>query len=538
VNAPTHDLRARPSSLRDYLGVLRRRVWLFVLVALLVPVVVVALSLSQEKSYRAEAEVLLTRENLAASLAGATDWPAALESSERFAQTQADVAQVPAVARRALKRAGLSDRSPRDFLAVSEVTPKPDSNLLTFSVTDPEPNAAIRLANEYARQYTIYRRTLDTAAVVAARRQIESRIDELEQAGERKRSAYDTLLERAQELRTVEALKTSTATLIHPADTTTQVQPRPVRNGVLGLILGLSLGVGLVFLREMLDTRVRSADEVSARLHLPLLARIPEPPRRFRDGKSLPMVVEPHGVSAEPFRMLRTNFELANLDVGARSILFTSGVEEEGKSTTIANLAASLARAGRHVVLVDLDLRRAALARFFGVKDRPGLTDVALGRLELGAAIRPVTLADPEEKGGVAASGNGASPKQGRLEILTSGRLPPEPGEFAESRALTDVLLDLWNRADYVLIDAPPLLRVHDAMALSAKVDALVVVTRLNVLRRPMLSELHRILANSPVKKLGFVLTGVGREEGYDYTAYDYAYSRRGEPAPEEERVL
>ena len=102
---------------------------------------------------------------------------------------------------------------------------------------------------------------------------------------------------------------------------------------------------------------------------------------------------------------------------------------------------------------------------------------------------------------------------------------------------MTDVLLDLWNRGDYVLIDAPPLLRVHDAMALSAKVDALVVVTRLNVLRRPMLSELHRILANSPVKKLGFVLTGVGREDGYDYTTYDYAYTRQGEPAPEEERV-
>jgi polysaccharide biosynthesis transport protein len=512
-------------------------VWFFVIVALAVPLVVVALSLSQEKSYLAEAEVLLSRENLAASLAGAPDWPAALESPDRFAQTQADVARVPAVARRALKSARFSGRSPRDFLAVSDVTPKPNSNLLTFSVTDPEPDAAIRLAHAYARQYTIYRRKLDTSAVVAARRQIESRLDDYERAGDRDTSTYRTLVERAQHLRTIEELKTSTATLIHPADTTTQVQPRPVRNGVLGLILGLFLGVGVVFLWEVLDTRVRSADEVSARLHLPLLARIPEPPRRFRDGKALPMLVEPHGVSAEPFRMLRTNFELANLDVGARSIIFTSGVEEEGKSTTIANLAVSLARAGRHVVLVDLDLRRAALARFFGVQDRPGLTDVALGRLELDDAIESVTLAGGEKEGSAPVSENGASPKEGRLEVLTSGRLPPEPGEFAESRALTDVLLDLWNRGDYVLIDVPPLLRVHDAMALSAKVDALVVVTRLNVLRRGMLNELHRILASSPVKKLGFVLTGVRREEGYDYTTDDYDLSRRSEPASDQERV-
>src|SRR5205814_1509032 len=135
--------------------------------------------------------------------------------------------------------------------------------------------------------------------------------------------------------------------------------------------------------REALDTRVRSAEEVVERLELPLLARLPEPPRKLRADNRLAMLAEPTGVQAEAFRMLRTNLEFSALGKEIRTIMVTSSVEQEGKSTTVANLAIALARAGQRVVLVDLDLRRPFIDRFFDLDDHAGLTQVAIGHATL-----------------------------------------------------------------------------------------------------------------------------------------------------------
>jgi Mrp family chromosome partitioning ATPase len=123
------------------------------------------------------------------------------------------------------------------------------------------------------------------------------------------------------------------------------------------------------------------------------------------------------------------------------------------------------------------------------------------------------------------ASRDGTAPATGTLRVLPSGVKPPDPGEFIGTNALSEVLVALQNGTDLVLIDAPPLLHVGDAMTLSGKIDAMIVVTRLNVVRRPMLRELRRLLAASPATKLGFVLTGAEREEGgYGYGGYGRYY--------------
>jgi Mrp family chromosome partitioning ATPase len=296
-------------------------------------------------------------------------------------------------------------------------------------------------------------------------------------------------------------------------------------------LLGLFLGVGLAFLREALDTRVRSAEAIGAKLELPLLARLPAPAKKLRGESRLTMLADPSGPQAEAFRMLRTNFEFASLGKEARVVMVTSATEQEGKSTTIANLAVAMARAGQHVVLVDLDLRRPYIDRFFDLGSRPGLTQVALGVAQLGEAIVRVPISGSDTlaslNGNGNGNGNGNRRALGALDVLPSGPIPPDPGEFVGTARLTEILEHLRAHADVVLIDAPPLFHVGDGLVLSSKVDAVLVVTRLDVMRRPMLGELSRLLHTMPAHKLGFIVTGAEAEEGYsDAYGGAYYYSR------------
>lgn len=526
------------SSLRDYLRVLRRRKWLVVQAVLLVPAAAVALSLRQDERYQASAEVLLSRQNLAATLTG-TDDPNQSAQAERVAQTQADLARVPTVAGRVLEATGLADRTASDFLADSSASPKANSDLLVLSVTDRDPRLASRLATEYARQFTIYRRELDTRALQRARSDLQERLAEVEETRGTNSPLYESLIDKEQQLATLEALQTTNAFVVRPAGTAKQVQPRPIRNGILGLALGLVLGLGLAFLREAMDTRVRTAEEIAERLGLPLLARLPKPPKRLRGESGLVMLAEPSGVHAESFRMLRTNLEFVNMERGARTIMVTSAVEREGKSTTAANLAVALALGGQRVTLVDLDLRRPLLGRLFELEpDQPGLTDVALGYASLDDASTPVgsVAIAAARNGHRTGSRNGRAPQRGMLHVLPAGPVPPNPGEFVRTKALAEILAELAERSDLVLIDAPPMLQVGDAMALSDKVDALLLVTRLNIVRRPMLGELHRVLQANPATKLGFVLTGAELEDAYGYGGYAGYYSYKGYAAVEQRK--
>ena len=487
---------------------------------ILVPVLVVLLSVRQERLYQASADVLISRQNLSAQLNGTSD-PTQYVSPERLVDTQAKLARVGTVAKRALRSAGLAERDADDLLDRSSVSAEVNADLLVFKVTDNVPALAQRLAAAYAREYTIYRRELDTSALRRARVEVSGRLRQLKREGEAGTVFYSSLAEKEQQLRTLEALQTSNASVVQVPEGAEQTQPRPVRAGILGFGLGVLLGIALAFLWEALDTRVRSADEIGQRLKLPLLGRLPEPPRGLRSDDKLVMLEDPGGIEAEAFRILRTNIEFANLDLGAKTIMITSAMQGEGKSTTAANLAVAMARSGRHVVLADLDLRRPYLAKFFEL-DGPGITDVALAHAEIFDAAVPVAISEPRTRNRPLAQ-NGSGAVRGVLEVVGSGPLPPDPGEFVGTRALSELLVSLAERADVLLIDSPPLLGLGDALTLSAKVDAILIVTRLNVMRRPLLNELHRILEGCPAAKLGFVLADANAEEGYG--AYGYHYS-------------
>lgn len=508
------------SALSHYLRVVRRGAWVVVLTTVLVTGLAILTSRAQNKVYESSSEVFLSgARNLPPSL---TDVTQTYTDPVRAAETQARLARVPEVARQAVDKPGLRRRSAQDLLANSSVTPNADADILTFTVSASDPAVAAQLASAYARAFTDYRRRLDTQSIVRAQRQIEARLATLEEEGRARTGLYRELSRNDQELRTVEALQGSNTAVIRSGGDTVQTQPKTARNATLGLVLGLVLGVALAFVRDALNTRVRSAEEVHERLGVPLLGRIPQLPKRLVPDNGLAMLGHPGAAETEVFRILATNLGFANLDRGARTIMVTSAIRAEGKSTTIANTAVALARAGSKVALVDLDLKRPALDRLFGLnrRDVPGITDVALGSVPLNEALVriPIFGGDEREASMQSASGRGA------LGVLQTGPIPPNSADFAASVRLGAVLDELAETCDLVLIDAPPILQVSDAMALTAKVDALLVVTRMSVVRRPALNELRRVLDQAPVTKLGFVLTGVRAQEGYGY-GYGYGHT-------------
>ena len=456
----------QPSTLREYLQLVRRRRWIILTVTFVAVLGAAGFSARQEKLYEASATVLVSGFD-------------ASQPPEMFLQTQADIATgSPEVARRV--RAALHLRTTPSI----KVTPKINSAILTFSSTAANPQLAARVATEYAQQFKGFQQALAAAHI-----------------------------------------KTARAFLVRPATSGSQVQPKTVRNTVLGLLLGVVLGFGLAFLREALDTQVRSTDEVAEWLGLPLLARLPRPPAELRRHNRLVSVSDPDGVAAEGFKVMRANVDFARMEAEATTILVTSARDGEGKSTTVANLAVVLARAGQRVILVDLDLRRPFLHQFFDLEG-PGVAQVATGTATLDEALAPVPLVWPGSSSWGREDADGLQHRGGMLEVLPAGPMPARLDDVLAKNILASILEALRQRADVVLIDSTPLL-AGDAMATSAAVDAIVIVVRMNLVRRPILRELRRVLDSIPIRKIGFVSAGEDPGSGYSINVASYGRSTR-----------
>lgn len=494
---------------------------------LITPAAAVALALRQPALYKSSAQVAVRTQDLSSALSGIPDTSFAYVDPIRFNQTQIALALGHDVAARVLARARVRNQSPEALIGSTTVSAAPDADVLTFSVAERSAWLAQHLANAYATQYTVFRSQYDTAAINQALSDLRDRIDVLTtNGGRRARATAVQLQTKLDQLQTARSLETENARVFQPAVGAVQVEPKPVRFGALGLALGLVLGIGLAFLFEAFDTRVRSPDEIGERVGRPILTRVGGVSRRLQRSNRLVMLADPNGPQAEGYRLLRTNLEFVNLDIGARSILITSALEQEGKSTTAANLAIALARAGRRVALVDLDLRRPYLHKFFALEDRAGLTGVALSHVQLDRALARIALTPSETAAGAAAHGNGRGRVDGVLEVLPAGPLPPDPGEFVGTNSVAQILEELGERFETVIIDAPPLLHVGDALTLASRVDAFLVVVKYRGAHVGPLRELRRVLDTCPTPTLGVVLTGTDAKGEYGYgRGYHYQSS-------------
>jgi tyrosine-protein kinase len=476
------------STLHHYLQALWRRKWVLIVPLVLIPLVVFVASKRESAVYEANADVLVNPQQVAeTSLIGQTP---AVEDSQRAMDTQAQLARVPLVVQRTLRASGVGDRSVNLFLINSVVYPL--SDVLRFTVHDGDPELSVRLAGEYARQFVRYRRELDTAGLARAIDKLGKQMARLEAAGKGGSALYVSLADKQQQLEALATLRRSNVTVVQTPEQGDQEQiaPRPLRNTALAFAGAAVLGLILVFLWETLSTKPRSPWEIEAMLGMPFLARL-----RPAAAGSTALVGDPAGPDEDAFHTLRTNLELANDAVKARTIMVTSLHGGEGKSATVANLAVAAARAGLHVALVDLDLREPLLGRWFGLGDRPGVTSLARGESTLEEALVSVPLAAAEVRG------------DGQLEVLPAGPHAGHPAEVLASGSVVTALTTLAGRADLVLVDVPPLLDAPDAAAMSPHVDGLVLVVDARKARRPTLVDARRALDSWQVAGLGFALT-------------------------------
>ncbi|MCB5291212.1 polysaccharide biosynthesis tyrosine autokinase [Arthrobacter sp. SO3] len=269
---------------------------------------------------------------------------------------------------------------------------------------------------------------------------------------------------------------------------------------LLGILIGLAVGIVLAVLRTTLDNRIRGEADLRKVTDSPILGGI----AFDQNAAQSPLLTQTPAQSprAESFRQLRTNLQFANVSGRAKTVLITSSLPGEGKSTTATNLAIALAQAGQTVCLVDADLRRPMVNEYLGLDRSAGLTTALVGQAEVTDLLQPWG--------------------EGSLFVLASGQIPPNPSELLGSNEMRNLLILLENTFDIVLIDAPPLLPVTDAAVLSQHVGGVVVVVGTQKLRQQDLQKSLDALKMVGSNVMGVVLNRLP-VKGPDAYSYSYA---------------
>ncbi|MDQ4025902.1 MAG: polysaccharide biosynthesis tyrosine autokinase, partial [Actinomycetota bacterium] len=482
-------------TLTTFLRVLRRRWAVIAVCALAACGAAVVLTAMQEKEYESSAKVLFRDPGLEQTALGASG----PEDPLRTATTNLELGGVRVVAARTAERL---QSSGMDLGAVSssvEVEAPSNSDLASVSATTPDPVLSARMANIFAEEYIAFRVDSDRARVSEAAGEVRRQLAELtplDQSG----PLGDRLRRQAQNLDTLATLMTRNVELVERArPDRTAVSPSPRRNAAVGLLLGLLLGFALTFLLEQFDRRLREPADVEEAFGLPIVARIPasRSPRRRASWRHLDL----RPAEAEAFRKLRANLRYFNDAEPIRSLVVTSAVSGEGKSTVALNLALVEAQAGRRVLLIEANLRRPQLAEGLELPDDPGLSRILAG------------VADGEEMGVSLKSGAAV------VDVIPAGPPPSNPAELLESDTMAALLLRAAVRYDLVLVDTPPALAVSDVTPLLSQVDGVLVVAWLGYTTRDHAADLRKLLGAGRARVLGVVLNG-DRARRSTYGAY------------------
>jgi non-specific protein-tyrosine kinase len=521
--------------LREYFKIIQRWWWLLLLGAALGAGAGYAATLYTPLEYRTTATLVVGRfSQLADTNTGD------LLTGVRLAQSYAQLAGREPVLQAVVDSADLSGLTWTDLKKKVTAAPIRDTQLLEIQVQDTDPVRAAIVANGVAEQLIQQSPRSGDPEKEAYQQFIKDQLDRLKvqipegqqqlqelQAALQIETTAEGIEQRQADIKSLQAkldtwqgnfaslltfIKSSeegvnVLTVIEPAVVPENPTNRPLLTIALAAVVGLMLAGGLAFLLEYLDDTVKTAGDVQRALALPTLGMVPKINTKTQNGGQIIDANEEFSPVAEAYRTLRTNIQFSSvlMNESGKTLLVTSAMAGEGKSTTAANLSAVLAQAGQQVILVDADLRRPKQHKVFNLPNETGLTNLVLNK-----NIDPDTVLQK-------------TPVKG-MRLLTSGPLPPNAADLLASEAMGQVIAALTAHADIVIFDTPPLLAVTDAGILATRVGGAVLVLEAGRNRTQLCQHALESLTRVGVRPLGVVLNRYDYKRdssgGYYYNQY------------------
>jgi capsular exopolysaccharide synthesis family protein len=527
----------QPLQLREYLAVLRARRASVIATAGITLAAALFVSLRMTPMFTSTAKVLVKPITANQQLLSGTS------TITLNLDTESQLVRSAVVAKLAADKMG-SAIAPHTLIQHLGVSVPSNTEILEISDSDPSPIRAQRAAQAFADAYLEFKRSEALATYKSVSSSIQGEINDLQQKLDKAQytsqhsSEGSTVKQRADSdisllSNQIALLRNQMASLttldIDPGAIVQRANlpeapssPNHLLNAALGLFVGLALGVGLAFLRERLDDRLRGRDDLEEHLGSPTLVVIP----KISEWKSpevarLVAIEDPRGPAAEAYKTLRTSVLFAAAQRELKSIMVCSAEAGEGKSTTAANLAVVLAQAGKRVVLVSGDLRKPRIARFFQPHGGATETDIGLSTVLTGET----SLQDALQPSGVE-----------NLWLLTAGPVPAQPAEMAQSSAMAVLVDALRQAADLTIIDSAPTLVVTDAAAMAPHVDGVLFVADASRTTRGAVTRARVQLEHVGAVMVGAVLNNFdpSKQGAYSYEPYRYVYHYRyAEPALE-----
>jgi capsular exopolysaccharide synthesis family protein len=520
---------------RDYLDILRRRKWSFFLVTILIVAGGLAYSYRQTPLYQSEAEVLVQQ-----TVESPADSPTL---SLPNLETERELAESEAVATPVAQRLG---GSPGELQSGLSVEWRLNTEILVFHYINQSPLIAQRRADAFARGYLRYRRQQVLDDLLAVSGSVQKRIQklnaQLDRISGRVRKTNDqtertTLEGRANALvGQIALLQQELADLTPPSQLKvgqivgsanlplSPVNPNPLVIGLFSLVAGGLLGIAVAFLREHFDDHLRGRDDLEFAVGSHVLASVPRVANwRRRNRPMLVTLAQPDSAATETYKILRTGLLFAAAEQDVRVIMITSAHVGEGKTVTTANLGVALAQAGKRVILISADLRKPRLHHFFDLANHTGLTNVLTGRVSPWQAVSNTRVEN--------------------LQVMPSGPVPTNPAELLGSEAMGEVLSVPSEIADYILVDAAPVLAVADAATLAPLTDSVLFVADAQRTHRGAVEQARRRLEQVNAQFIGAVLNNFdpSKAGAYSYYRYSYRYEEPGkatqQPEEAEERT-
>ncbi|MEA2434731.1 MAG: tyrosine-protein kinase [Actinomycetota bacterium] len=514
------DVLPQELDFREYLRVLKGRKWTIILVLLLTLGVALGLSYRQTPQYQASGR-LLVKPLPSQPFPNIVTESQVVESSAVAEVVQEDLPTDVSIT-------SLIGHLSVDPFRESQVN---QSEVLTVSYVSTDPNFAAQATNSFMDSYIKFREDRALSGVRRTTSSVTSRMEDvrvdLEDVSgriEAARNANDeasiapletersvlsarlgVLQQRLDEAQASTLQISGGEVLEEAAVPGAPVSPNHTTNGVLGAFLGLFLGISIAFLREHLDDRFRSRDEVERAIEAPVLANVSKfPVPKGRKDNYLALVEDPAGAASESYRNMRTNLEFIVTQQGISSVLMTSPSAHEGKTVTTSNLAAAMATAGRRICIVSADLRRPTLEGYFGAEVNVGLSNWLQGEADENMPIVQRT-------------------KVPNVDIVTSGRIPKNPAELLTSVRLPQLLARLESEYDLVLVDSPPVLPVADAVIVASHVGGAILILNAVTTKRSPAIHAREQLERVGCQILGSVLNSIDLSApSYYYQPYYY----------------